>query len=80
MQKVLVYVSQHPSAGSEIVERPFETFWIGSTLGCCKGGMCRGDLKQNRGFLVRDGSLGDQLVREGISPRKVDSDFGKAQL
>lgn len=33
------------------------------------------DLEQNRRLLVCDGCLGDQLIRERVTPGKVDSDL-----
>ena len=42
--------------------------------------MCRSNLEEDRGLFVCDGGLGDELVGERVSSRKVDSDFRETQL
>jgi len=38
------------------------------------------DLEQNRCLLVGNGCLSDQLIRERVTPGKVDSDLREPQL
>ena len=80
MEEVVVDVRQHPGARAEVVERALDALGIGPVLRRRDGGVGRRDLEQDRRLFVRDRGLRDELVREGVSPRKVDLDLGEAEL
>lgn len=80
VQEVVINVREHARACAEIVERPLQAFGVGSVLVRRDGGVRCRDLEDDGRFLVCDGRLRDELVRESIPPREVHPDFGEAQL
>lgn len=77
MEKIVVDVGQHSGASPKIIECTLETFRIGTVLRGRYGRVRSCDLKDNGGFLIREGSLGGQFVRECVPPRKGDPNLGK---
>lgn len=78
MEEVLVDIIQHPSTGPEVMECALDPLGIRSALRGSDRGMGDGNLEQYGSFLVCNGCLCDQLVREGVMPGKCDLDFGES--
>ena len=64
MEEVIIDVSQHPSGCLEIMERPFQAFWIRTILRDRDGGMSGRDLKDNRSLLEGERGLSGELGGE----------------
>ena len=80
VEEVLVDVGKHSGTCSEVVVSPLETFGVGSVLTGGDGRMGRCDEEDNGSLFVSDGGLGDLLVREGVSPGKIDPDLWESKF
>lgn len=80
MQKVVVDVREHTSAGTTVVEGSLETLGVRTVLGCGDGRVCGGYLEDDASLLVRNGGLCRELACECVAPWEVDTDLRESQL
>ena len=80
MQKVLIDITQHPSARPEVVKRALQALWVTPTLRGGDGRVGDGDLEEDGCFFVGYGCLGYEFRSERVVPGKVYADFGETEL
>ena len=80
VEEVLVDVSEHSRTRPEVVVGPFEALGVGSVLAGGDRGMGGSNEEDDGGLLVSDGSLGDLLARESVSPGKIDPNLWEPKL